>query len=407
MWLEYLRIAQKVLRAHKFRSFLTVLSITIGAFSIVVMSSLAESGLSSLKRGIEDLGGSRLMFVERKPPERAEKKGVSYTKGITLQDRDTVFGSLPHLSGKSMYASLWRRDVLADSGKSGRTDLVAADGGMISMYKMRLDRGRIFTEEENEQHAKVCVVGWKTSHYFWDGDALGRWLTVSGVRCRVIGVLADQDRWGMNMGFDWVDLAVLPYNTLADVDPTVPQQVGIVMTSDDARYNEVIKRILNALLVERHHGVDDFQIFDMSKFMDKFNQLFGVMKVIVGFIAGIALLVGGIGVMNMMLVSVSERVREIGIRKAIGASPRDIAAQFLWESIVLAGSGGIIGVAGGVGIALAAGAVISMFNKTWVTVLAYNAVVSALVVSVGIGVLFGFFPARRAGRLQAIEAMRR
>lgn len=407
MWLEYLRIAQKVLRAHKFRSFLTVLSITIGAFSIVVMSSLAESGLSSLARGIEDLGGARLMFVERKPPERAEKKGVSYTKGITLQDREAVFDALPHLIGNSMYASLWRRDVLADSGLSGRTDIVAADAGMIPMYKMKLDRGRIFTEEENQQHAKVCVIGFKTAKKLWDGDAMGKWLSVSGTRCRVIGVLADQDRWGINMGFDWVDLAVLPYNTLADVDPTVPQSVGIVMTTDDVRYNEVVKRILNALLVERHHGVDDFQIFDMSKFMDKFNQLFGVMKIIVGFIAGIALLVGGIGVMNMMLVSVSERVREIGIRKAIGASPRDIALQFIFESIVLAGSGGIVGVGGGIGISLLAGAVISMFNKTWVTVLAYNAITWALLVSVGIGVLFGFFPARRAGKLQAIEAMRR
>src|SRR5579885_792780 len=145
MWIEYLRIAQKVLRAHKFRSFLTVLSITIGAFSIVVMSSLAESGLSSLARGIEDLGGARLMFVERKPPERAEKKGVSYTKGITLQDREVVFDSLPHLTGNSMYASLWMRDVLADSGTSGRTTIVASDAGMIPMYKMKLDRGRIFT----------------------------------------------------------------------------------------------------------------------------------------------------------------------------------------------------------------------------------------------------------------------
>jgi putative ABC transport system permease protein len=407
MWLEYLRIAQKVLRAHKFRSFLTVLSITIGAFSIVVMSSLAESGLSSLARGIEDLGGARLMFVEKKPAERAEKKGVSYTKGLTVQDRDTVFASLPHISGKSMYASLWRRDVLADSGITGRTDLVAADGGMISMYKMKLDHGRIFSEEENQQHAKVCVVGYKTAHKFWDGEAMGRWLTVSGTRCRVIGVLADQDRWGINMGFDWVDLAVLPYNTLADVDPTVPQSVAIVMTTDEARYNEVVKRILNALLVERHHGVDDFQIFDMSKFMDKFDQLFSIMKMIVGFIAGIALLVGGIGVMNMMLVSVSERVREIGIRKAIGANPRDIAMQFIWESIVLAGSGGFIGVLGGVGVALLAGAVISMFNKTWVTVVAYNSVITALIVSVGIGVVFGFFPARRAGKLLAIEAMRR
>jgi putative ABC transport system permease protein len=306
-----------------------------------------------------------------------------------------------------MYAPLWRRDVLGDSGVTNRTDLVAADSGMIPLFKMKLAKGRTFTEEENQQHAKVCVVGDKLAQKLWDGDALGRWLSVMGTRCRVVGQLADQNRWGINMGFDWLDVAVLPYNTLADVDPTVPQAVAIILTTEDARYNEVVKRILNAILVDRHHGIDDFTLFDMSMFMDKFNQLFAVMKLIVGFVAGIALLVGGIGVMNMMLVSVSERVREIGIRKAIGASPRDIAAQFIWESIVLAGSGGIIGVAGGNGVSILSGALISMFNHTWVTVVAYRAVISALSVAIGIGVLFGFFPARRAGRLQAIEAMRR
>ena len=407
MWLEYLRIAARVLRAHKFRSFLTVLSITIGAFSIVVMSSLAESGLSSLKRGIEDIGGSRLLFVDKKPPERAEAKAVSWTRGITLQDRDAIFGALPHLDGKSMYASLWRRDEVADSGVTGRSDLVADDGGMIGMYHMKLERGRVLTADDNAQHAKVCVVGWKTAEKLWEGDALGRWLTVTGTRCRVVGVLANQPRWGINMGFDWLDLVALPYNTLTDVDKTVPEATTLVMTTDDARHNEVVKRILNALLSERHHGIDDFQIFDMSMFMDKFNALFNVMQMIVSFIAGIALLVGGIGVMNMMLVSVSERVREIGIRKALGASPRDIQLQFIAEAIVLAGSGGIVGVVGGVGVAVLAGAVIGHFNHTWVSVVAHDAVVAALVVSVGIGVFFGFFPARRAGRLLAIEAMRR
>src|ERR1700752_4032430 len=141
MWLEYLRIAQRVLRAHKFRSFLTVLSITIGAVSIVVMSALAQSGLSSLKRGIEEGGGARMMFVERKPPERAENKAASWSKGITMQDRDAIFSSLPHVTGKSMYSSLWRRDVLADSGVNGRIDTVAADAGMIPLYKMKIAQG--------------------------------------------------------------------------------------------------------------------------------------------------------------------------------------------------------------------------------------------------------------------------
>ncbi|HZS35397.1 MAG TPA: ABC transporter permease [Polyangia bacterium] len=407
MWLEYLRIAQKVLRAHKFRSLLTVLSITIGAFSIVVMSSLAESGLTTLSKGIEDLGGGRLIYVGVKPAERTESKQTSYTRGLTIADRDVLFSSLPHVVGRSMYAALWRKDVVSDSGELTRTDVVGGDGGFLSLFKMQLDRGRGFTEEENRLHAKVCVVGAKLAKKLWDGDGLGRWLSVDGVRCRVVGQLADQDRWGINMGFDWLDVAVLPVLTLADTDEAAMKSAGLVVKTDTQASNEVVKRIVNALLVERHHGVDDFEIFDFSKFMDKFNSFFAIMKAIVGFIAGIALLVGGVGVMNMMLVSVSERVREIGIRKALGATPRDIGAQFLWEAIVLAGSGGAIGVLAGIGGAVLSGIVIGHFNKTWVSVVAHNAVITALATSVGIGLVFGFFPARRAGKLDAIMAMRR
>jgi putative ABC transport system permease protein len=288
-----------------------------------------------------------------------------------------------------------------------RSDLVAADGGFLDLYRMRLDRGRAFTEEENRKHAKVCVVGYKTAEKMWGGDALGKWLTTDGARCQVVGVLANQDRWGINFGFDWLDVIVVPIDTLGDYDPNAPKEAELLFKTDDPRANEPVKRIINALLVERHHGVDDFQIFDFAGFMEKFHQLFSIMNIIVGFIAGIALLVGGVGVMNMMLVSVSERVREIGIRKALGASPFDIGAQFLCEAIVLSGSGGVIGVSTGVLAAIAAGAIVQSARPMWVPVISHGAVATALTVSVLVGLVFGFFPARRAGKLDAITAIRR
>jgi putative ABC transport system permease protein len=297
--------------------------------------------------------------------------------------------------------------VQADSGVRSRSDLVAADAGFLGLYRMRLDRGRAFTEEENRRHAKTCVVGWKTAEKMWGGDALGKWLTVDGARCQVVGVLANQERWGINFGFDWLDLVVIPIDTLADYDPAAPKEAELLFKTDDAKNNEPVKRIINALLVERHHGVDDFQIFDFSSFMEKFHQLFAIMNIIVGFIAGIALLVGGVGVMNMMLVSVSERVREIGIRKALGASPFDIGAQFLCEAIVLSGSGGFIGVSFGVLAAIAAGALIQSVRPMWVPIISTGAVITALTVSILVGLVFGYFPARRAGKLDAITAIRR
>ena len=420
MWLEYLRIARRVLWAHRFRSLLTVLSVTFGAFSIVLMSSLAESGLATLSAGIEELGGARLVDIAVKNPERAEARRISYTRGLTVEDRDLLFTALPHVLERSMFATLSRKDVSADSGELTRADLVAADAGFLDLFRMRLAKGRGFTDDENRRHAKVCVVGHKTAERLWSGspplkgksefgevNAIGRWLTVDGLRCHVVGQLASQDRWGINFGFDWLDVVVVPIETLGDLDPLASRGAELLLKTDAPKSNEIVKRILNALLIERHHGVDDFEIFDFAGFMEKFHQVFGVMNAIVGVIAGIALLVGGIGVMNMMLVSVSERVREIGIRKALGASPRDIGAQFLAEAIVLSASGGLLGVVGGVVMALLTGAILKHFKPMWVAVVSHDAVLTALLVSIGVGLVFGLFPARRAGRLDAIQAMRR
>jgi putative ABC transport system permease protein len=407
MIFEYLRIAAKVLWSHKFRSGLTVLSITIGAFSIVLMSSLAESGLATLSAGIEELGGARLILVYGKPPERAEGKLASYTGGLTMADWDQVFAELPNVVERTRYAALDRKDVVADSGVSSRTDLAVGDGGFLTLFRMRLAKGRGITEEENRLHARVCVVGHELAKKLWDGDALGHWMTISGVRCQVVGQLANQDRWGANFGFDWLDVAVVPFETAADALPILRLEAGNLVKTAAPTDNEVVKRIINTRLEARHHGVDDFQILDFAKIMDRWDHLFAIMKVIVGFIAGIALLVGGIGVMNMMLVSVSERVREIGIRKALGASPADIMAQFLCEAIVLSGVGGLIGVGGGVAMTEVATTLIRHYKPIWVGIVAQNAVIAALSVSFGVGLVFGLVPARRASRLDIIQAIRR
>ncbi len=406
IWIEYIRLGLKVLGAHKFRSFLTVLSITIGAFSIVVMSSLAESGLATLSRGIEDLGGGRLIDVAGKRPERAENKRESYAGGLTTADRDRVFALLPHVEARSLWAELGRRDIVSDAGQLGRADVVGCDAGFPAVMKMSIAQGRNFTEEENRAHARLCLVGARVAERLYDGAALDRWLQVDGIRCRIVGVLAKQDRFGVNFGFDWLELVLAPYETLQDVDPLVRAGADLLVKTDDQSSNEVVKRIINAVLAERHHGVDDYQIFDLSRFMDKFHQVVAIMEAIVGFIAGLALLVGGVGVMNMMLVSVSERVREIGIRKALGASPRDIAAQFLWEAIVLSGTGGLVGVGGGILGAIFSAWLIRHYVESWVGVVAQAAVLVALATSFGVGIVFGFFPARRASRLDAIAAIR-
>ncbi len=407
-WWSYLQIATRALAGHKFRSTLTVLSITLGAFAIVLMTSLAESGLQTLMRGLEDLGGSRLVLLVPKRPERAENKKSSYARGLTLADRELLKDALPAVEARSLYAPLWRKDIVGDSGILSRTDFVAADAGFFQLFKMKIAEGRAYDDQDNREHRKVCVVGHKLAEKLWPGDqAIGRWATIGGLRCQVIGRLENRDRWGVNMGFDWLDVIVVPIETYSDVIPPILNQGELLLRTDSVASNDLTKRIINSLLKERHNGVDDFELIDFSLFLKNFQKVFFIMKMIVAFIAAIALLVGGVGVMNMMLVSVSERVREIGIRKALGASPLAIGSQFLTEAVLLSGTGGAVGAGSGAALAMIANTVLHKFQPNWVGVIAEGAVIAALSVSLAIGVVFGFLPAFRAARLDPVDALRR
>jgi putative ABC transport system permease protein len=409
MWLEYFRIARSTLVAHRFRSLLTVLSVTVGAFSIVLMSSLASSGLATLSADVEELGGGRLLYIWPKPVEREDNKLASYSRGLTKEDRAALVERLPHIVEHTTFTSLNRRELVADSGKMGLTDLVGADSYFFEAVRMQSARGRFFTEDENRSHAKLCVVGATVAAEAWDGDAVGHTLTIDGMRCKVIAQLREKDVFsfvGANYPFDWLNLVIMPFETVLESEPEANAEVTLELKLDDMQHSELVKRIANALLLDWHNGLDDFQIFDISKVQAKYESLFDLMKAIVGLIAGIALLVGGMGVMNMMLVSVSERVREIGIRKALGASPADIRRQFLIEAIALTSTGGVVGVAAGVAMAELAVVVIRYFKPSWMNVVAGGAVLVAFAVSVAVGVVFGYFPARRAARMDAIAAIR-
>ena len=404
--IEILRLATQALVASRGRSILTVLSITVGAFAIVVMSSLAESGLKTLERGIEDLGGARILFVAQKSPERGEAKQSSYARGLTLADRDRVLRDLPHVESSSMFSRLGHKDVLSDSGERASTDLVAADARFFEAFRMRVARGRAFTEDENRGRVALCVIGHKVAEKIGAGDPIGRFLTVGPLRCRVSGVLADNERFGVGFGFDWTDLIIAPSETVGDLDESVRMRAAVILKTDHRDANDAVKRLVNARMITRHPGVDDFTLFDFSGIIEKSRAVFAAMELIVALLAGIALVIGGVGVMNMMLVAVSERVKEIGIRKALGARPSDIGAQFLAEAVLLAAFGGALGVASGLVVAVGASLLIARFLSTWQMSLAPIAAAAALIVSFGIGTSFGWLPARRAARLDPIQAIR-
>ena len=411
--LEIVRLAAGALAANRGRSALTVLSIVIGAFTIVVMSSLAASGLGTMQRGIEELGGARLLLLVPKLPERGEAKTSAYARGFTLADRERVLRDLPHVEGSSMFSRLRKKDVVTTSGDRVSSDLIAADAAFFSTFRMRVARGRAFSEDENRSLAAVCVVGHaleaKLAPVRPGANLLGQWINAGPLRCRVVGILADNDRFGVGFGFSWTDLVIAPSETVAaaGLADAVRERAAVLVQTDAPSSNEPVKRLINARMVARHPGVDDFTLLDFAGVMARFHSMLAVMEVIVALLAGISLLIGGVGVMNMMLVAVSERVTEIGLRKALGAEQRAIRAQFLVEATLLAVLGGAVGVAGGLITAIGASLAIAHFLKTWQLSLAPWAAAAAMAAATLIGAGFGWMPARNAARLDPIVALRR
>jgi putative ABC transport system permease protein len=405
--LAYVKIAARVLRAHALRSLLTVVSITIGAFSIVFMTSLADSGLTTIMRDVEDVGGARLLIIAPDEPERMKDKAGLAPGYFTKADQQALTDTLPHLAERTWYAELDEQELVSDTGKTARADGVAVDTGFLGAFGFEIGKGRAFTDDENRTRQPVCIVGHKTAEDLFDGNAVGQRVSLLGMRCLVVGQTAKLSRVGMSFGFSWDELIIMPVETLRDVSPAMARGIFLVAKTDAPAHNDIVKRIANAVMAHRHNGVDDYEIWDFAGVMGQFAQIFLILKLIVGFVASISLLVGGVGVMNMMFVSVSERTKEIGIRKALGASPRAIELQFLFEAMFLSSIGGFLGVTLGILGALGANVGIAKLEEAWVGTVSVPAVVIALVVSLAVGIGFGFVPAKRAAALDAVDAMRR
>ena len=408
MWIEYLRIAWAVLRGHLFRSLLTVMSILIGSFSIVLMTSLAESGLGTLSASFEELGGARLISLWRKAPEAMESKQSSYQRGITRFDVP-VLASVPHVIAVTAFVSLRGRPMYGDNGTRLNGDIIAADSHFLRFFRYHLAEGRPLDDVDATERGRVCVIGDTLANklYGRGEGVIGRIVTLPGFHCRIVGRLAKLDRWGVGFGWEWDEVLVMPIDTLSDHDSAaVDAGRRIFLLTDKSAHNEIVKRIVNAVLLERHHNVDDFSIFDFEKRLAGFYRVFLIMKVIVGLLAGISLLVGGVGIMNIMLVSVSERVREIGIRKALGASPKDIGRQFIVEAALLSGFGGTCGALLGIGGTVLGGMIIQHFKPHWIILVSEPAMLLSLGSALLTGIVFGYVPAKSASRLDPVTAIR-
>ncbi len=399
------RIAFRALGRNKMRSFLTALGIIIGVGAVIAMISIGEGA----RRGIEDrfaAMGTNLLFVS---PGSQNQRGVHGGWGsmTTLKEEDAF--AIQDLCPSVMYISpsVSARAQTVYNNKNWNTSISGTGSHYPEVRNWEVEYGSYFDDAMVKAAAKVCVLGADVkTNLFEDEDAVGKVVRIKKIPFKVLGVLKKRGESGGFGSRD--DMITIPYTTamrrLQGIDYI--QSIDVRAVSGEALVSATSE--IQEVLRNRHRiapgAEDDFTVRNMSEIAETAASATQMMTVLLGSIAGISLLVGGIGIMNIMLVSVTERIREIGLRLAVGAREKDILLQFLSEAIVLSLMGGLIGIGVGVGASKLLKN-IKMF-ASMKTVVSLDSVILAFGFAAAIGIFFGFYPARKASRLDPIEALR-
>lgn len=396
-------LALRSVQRNMLRSFLTILGIVIGVSAVITMVTLGNGATQAIQTQISGLGTNLLLIMpgQRGPGGGGGGGGVPHfieADAIAIQSQ---------IGGVAAVSPQGRASVtVVANGRNWVTSVTGSTNAWFTTGNWKLAAGRIFAPDEQLGGAAVCIIGETVRREIFGGTVavtgLGELLRVKQFSCVVIGILAGKGQSGMG---DQDDTVVVPLNTLQR-RVTGSRKVDILSVSmQDGADSVPLKASLRQLLRERRKlaaGDDDnFNIFDTQQLAETLSSTMGVLTNLLGAVAAVSLLVGGIGIMNIMLVSVTERTREIGLRLAVGALEGEVLLQFLIEAVVLSALGGVIGVV----IATGASYGLSLYMAVpYAFDVSIN--VLALVFSAGIGVLFGYFPARRAARMDPIEALR-
>ncbi|WP_431936159.1 ABC transporter permease [Micromonospora sp. RP3T] len=388
---EAWRVALDALRANRMRSLLTMLGVIIGVASVVILVAIGTGTKRQVEQQVEGLGSNLLLVV----PGKIEVGTAPVVSPLDLKDVDAV---------SRVVGDPGRVAVTVASGATARagnrSDFTTVQGVLEttpSVFTRSLARGRYLSGADVDTSRRVAVLGASVARsLFPDRDPLGQQVTLAGVRFRVIGVFAPL---GQSLGVDRDDEVHVPVTAAQRLWGTQRIDGIAVKAPDRERIDQLGERIVAEL--SRRHPDTEFSAVTQQQILGVLGDILGVLTGVLAAIAGISLLVGGVGVSNIMLVSVRERTREIGLRKAVGARPRDIGVQFLLEAVLLTSIGGLTGMALGVGTALLVDAFspIPAAITWWSLALAFG-------VSAAVGIVFGEVPAQRAGRLDPVVALR-
>lgn len=402
-WNNLLKIALKALVNNKMRAFLTMLGIIIGVASVITMLAIGQGSKKSIQAQITEMGSNIIMVH----PGGERRGGVR----LDADEMQTLkIGDYEALRNECMYLSAVSPNVSA-SGQlvSGNRNYPSSVSGVSPEYveirQLKISEGEMFTEDDINTSAKVCVIGRTiVENLFPDGtDPIGKIVRMNQVPLRVIGVL---EKKGYNsMGMDQDDIVLAPYTTVMKRLLAVTWLQGIFASAITEDMTDYATEEIGTILRKRHSlkemDADDFEIRSQQELSEMLSTTTDLMTTLLACIAGISLLVGGIGIMNIMYVSVTERTREIGLRMSVGARGIDILAQFLIEAVLISITGGVIGVLAGCGASLA----VKLIAHWPVYVQVWSVILSFAVCTLT-GVFFGWYPAKKAADLDPIDAIR-